>query len=132
MAKAKAMVVRPKSRTVQVVQAARRGASKLAEHRKSVKGMAVAVVSAGIVGWAESPGADGKPKFNLPKIDALGTPGTYGLLAAGVYALTDSDVAAHVSTGLLSVAVYNAARGQGAARVAGADYIDAAGAVEFE
>lgn len=133
MAKGKAMVVaRPKSRTVRVLQTVRRGGSKLAEHRKQTKGMAVAVLSAGIIGYAESPGVDGKPKFNLPKIDALGVPGTYGLLAAGVYAATDSDMAAHVSTGLLSVAVYNAAKAPKATAVAGAEYIESAGAVDFE
>jgi hypothetical protein len=134
MAKGKAMVVaRPKSRTVQVVQAARRGASKLAEKRKATKGMAIAVVSAGVLGYAESPGADGQPRVKLPKIDALGVPGTYGLLAAGIYAATDSDMAAHIGTGLLSVAIYNAAKApKKAETVRGAEYVEAAGAVDFE
>lgn len=134
MAKGKAMVVRPKSRTVQVVQAARRGASKLAEKRKATKGMAIAVVSAGVLGYAESPGADGQPRVKLPKIDALGVPGTYGLLAAGIYAATDSDMAAHIGTGLLSVAIYNAAKAPKAKAdsVRGAEYVEAAGAVDFE
>lgn len=125
MAKKQMVVARPASRTVRVVQSVRRAGGKLAEHRKQTKGMAIAVVSAGLLGWAES------KQMNLPKIDALGLPGTYGLLAAGVYAITDSDVAAHVSTGLLSVAVYQAAKAPAAPAVS-RGYVESAGAVDFE
>jgi hypothetical protein len=127
MAKAKTMVVRQPSRTVQVIKAARRGASKLAEHRKSVKGMAISVATAGLLGWAE--GKD----VQLPKVDALGVPGTYGLVAAAIYAVTDSDVAAHMSTGLLSVAIYQAAKSGISSSGAGDGYnVETAGAVDFE
>lgn len=131
MAKAKKassqlVVVQPQSRVGRVARFARRGASKLAEHRKSVKGMAISVATAGALGWAEAKGVQ------LPKIDALGVPGTYGLLAAAIYAVTDSDMAAHMSTGLLSVAIYKAAQGQASSSGAGDYNVEAAGAVDFE
>jgi len=127
MAKGKAMVVaarRPASRVVTVLRTARRGASKLQEHRKQVKGMAIAAAAAGVFGYMQA------KDVKVPKIDALGTTGTYGLAAAAVYAVTDSDMAAHIATGLLSVAIYNAA--QGRLSSAGVADIDSAGSYTID
>jgi hypothetical protein len=49
----------------------------------------------------------------LPKIDAIGTAGTYGLVAWAIGRWTRSNVAQHVATGLLSVAAYQLAAGGG-------------------
>lgn len=63
----------------------------------------IAVGSAAALGLAESRGVA------LPKIDALGTAGTYGLLAFGYAKLTGSMTAEKIATGLLSVAAYKLA-----------------------
>ena len=68
---------------------------------------AAAVAAAGVLGFAARSGV------SLPKIDAIGTAGTYGIVAwmAGRY--TRSQVLQHVATGLLSVAAYQLASGGG-------------------
>jgi len=60
----------------------------------------IALGSAAALGLAESRGVD------LPKIDALGIAGTYGLGAYLYSKLTGSPTAEKVATGLLCVAIY--------------------------
>lgn len=64
-----------------------------------------ALVAAGVVGYVDRDGG-----VELPKIDALGTAGTYGLAAWILGRATGSKMAQHAATGLLSVAVYDFVR----------------------
>lgn len=66
---------------------------------------AAAVGAAAVLGFAQRSGV------SLPKIDAIGTAGTYGLVAWGIGRWTRSTVMQHVATGLLSVAAYQLAAG---------------------
>lgn len=93
----------PKTKTrwrTRTVTTARRGVSAAAQVAREEKHTIAAVGAAAVCGYAE------KEDWNLPKIDMLGTPGTYGVLTyiAGRY--MKSKTLSHVATGLLSVAAY--------------------------
>ena len=93
----------PKTKTrwrTRTVTTARRGVSAAAQVAREEKHTIAAIGAAAVCGYAE------KEDWNLPKVDTLGTPGTYGALAyiAGRY--MKSKTLSHVATGLLSVAAY--------------------------
>jgi hypothetical protein len=93
----------PKTKTrwrTRTVTAGRRGVSAAVTAAREEKHTIAAVGAAAVCGFAESRNVD------LPHIEALGTPGTYGVVAyiAGRY--MKSKVLSHVATGLLSVAAY--------------------------
>lgn len=88
-------------------QLARRVASSAARMAASERHTAAAVAASAVLGFAQRSGVA------LPKIDAIGTAGTYGLIAWGIGRWTRSPVAQHVATGLLSVAAYQLASGGG-------------------
>ena len=73
-----------------------------------------AVVAAAALGYAERAGKDGAPSLasKLPKVDALGVAGTYGALAWLYAKQSKNATAAHLATGLLSVAAYKFGRGE--------------------
>lgn len=83
---------------------ARRGAGAAAAVAKDEKHTIAAVGAAAVLGYMERQGS------TLPHINALGMAGTYGLVAWGAARMTKSRTAAHVATGLLSVAAYQATR----------------------
>jgi len=85
---------------------ARRGVSAAARVASSERHTIVAVGSAAVLGFMK------KQNVRLPKFDALGTPGTYGLIAWAIGRFTKSPVAQHVATGLMSVSAYELASGQ--------------------
>lgn len=89
-----------------LVGRARRVASRVfsagARHAAEEKHRLVACAAAGIVGYAE------KENWNLPHVDMLGVPATYGL---GLWLLQKSGylkskTLSHACTGLLAVAAY--------------------------
>jgi hypothetical protein len=86
---------------------ARRGATVGARIAMTERHTAAAVGAAAVLGFAARSGVQ------LPKIDAIGTAGTYGLVAWAIGRWTRSNVAQHVATGLLSVAAYQLASGGG-------------------
>jgi hypothetical protein len=106
-----------KSATVKIVRVpsispraralARRGVSAAARIAASERHTAAAVGAAAVLGFAARSGV------TLPRIEALGTAGTYGLVAWAVGRFTRSPMAQHVATGLLSVAAYQLAAGTG-------------------
>jgi hypothetical protein len=69
----------------------------------------LAVVAAAALGYAEAPDPDDatKKRFDLPKVEALGTPGTYGLAAWAAGKFTKNKDLQHLATGLLSAAAYD-------------------------
>jgi hypothetical protein len=85
---------------------ARRAGSATLKAAYAEKHTLAAVASAAVLGLAKKQG------IALPKIDALGTPGTYGaaLWIAGRFA--KSEVLSHMATGLLSVAAYQLGAGE--------------------
>jgi hypothetical protein len=85
---------------------ARRASSAASRLAASETHTIVAVGSAVVLGLMK------RQNVALPKIDALGTPGTYGLLAWAVGRYTRSTMAQHVATGLMSVSAYQLAAGQ--------------------
>ena len=85
---------------------ARRGYSAAARVASQERHTLVAVGSAAVLGFMK------KQNVQLPKINALGTPGTYGLIAWAIGRFTKSPVAQHVATGLMSVSAYELASGQ--------------------
>lgn len=92
-----------------VARGARRGLSVAGRAAMSEKHTFAAVGAAAALGAAKKFGVD------LPKVDALGTAGTYGLVAwmAGKY--MRSTMLQHVATGLLCVGAYELCSGQGLA-----------------
>jgi hypothetical protein len=86
---------------------ARRGLSAVARRAMQEKHTLTAVGAATALGLARRFGV------NLPKIDVLGTAGTYGAAAWAFARYTRSNVLAHVATGLLSVAGYQFGSGGG-------------------
>lgn len=83
----------------------RRGASAAAKAAADEKHTLTALLSAGALGLAKRQG------IALPKIDAIGTAGTYGLVAWIAARMTKSRTMSHVATGLLSVAAFALAAG---------------------
>lgn len=78
---------------------ARRGATAAARAAASEKHTLTALGAAAVLGYVEGSGTQ------VPKIDALGTAGTYGAAAWMIGRATKSRIAEHVATGLLAVAV---------------------------
>ena len=89
-----------------VANVARRGYSAAAKVASQERHTIVAIGSAALLGILK------KQNVSLPKISALGTPGTYGMAAWLIGRFTRSPIAQHVATGLLSVSAYELASGQ--------------------
>lgn len=89
-----------------------------------------AVAAAGVLGLAKRQGVE------LPRIEALGTPGTYGLAAWALGKWSRNRTLSHVATGLLSVALYELASegGVGYAPAAGQQWagMGAASGIGYE
>ena len=85
---------------------ARRGASIAGRYAMQEKHTIAAVAAAAVFGYLR------RANVGLPKIDAIGTTGTYGLVAWGLGRWTKSPIAQHIATGLLSTAAYQLAAGQ--------------------
>ena len=116
MAKAavKTRVVSPKVQIVRVPTgkrgnpkktSVRRGATVAARAIADEKHTLTALVSSAALGLAK------RQKIDLPKIDAIGTAGTYGLAAWVGGRWLKSRTLQHVATGLLSVATFALAAG---------------------
>lgn len=86
---------------------ARRGFSAASRIAAQEKHTFAAVAAAAALGYAQKAGVQ------LPRIEALGTSGTYGLVAWAAGKYMKSPVMSHVATGLLSVAAYQFGRGEG-------------------
>lgn len=89
-----------------VAGVARRAGGAAARAAYAEKHTIAAVLAAAAFGWMKKSGVQ------LPKIDAIGTPGTYGLVAWGLGRFMGSPVASHIATGLMSVSAYELASGQ--------------------
>jgi hypothetical protein len=86
-------------RQTRIVKTARRAGGAIARAASSEKHTIAAVAAAAAIAFAKKQGVD------LPKIDALGTAGTYGLVLWAVGRYTKSPMAQHAATGLMSIAV---------------------------
>lgn len=84
---------------------ARRAGAALARGALAERHTLVAVASAAALGLAE------RNDLPLPHVAALGKGGTYGVLAWVGAKFTKSKTLEHVATGLLSVGVYELAKG---------------------
>ncbi len=89
--------------------AAHRGARHIASAAMDEKHTLVALVAAGVLGFAQREG------ISIPHVEIAGEAGTAGLVAWAVGKWGKSRIARHVATGLLSIAVYEKAKGEGAA-----------------
>ncbi len=106
-------VVRPQVKIVRVPSGVtrrakstvRRGATKAAQVARDEKHTLTALVAAGALGLAK------RQKMDLPKIDQIGTAGTYGLAAWVAARWSGNKTISHVATGLLSVAAFSLASG---------------------
>lgn len=85
---------------------ARRGFSAASKAASSEKHTIAAVAAAAALGFMQRSGVA------LPKIDALGTAGTYGLVAWAGGRFMRSPVLSHIATGLMSISAYQLAAGQ--------------------
>jgi len=85
---------------------ARRGFSAAARAASSERHTIAAVGAAAVLGFMQRQGVA------LPKVDALGTAGTYGLIAWAGGRFMKSPVLSHVATGLMSISAYQLAAGQ--------------------
>lgn len=85
---------------------ARRGFSAAARAASSEKHTIAAVGAAATLGFMQRSGV------TLPKIDALGTAGTYGLIAWAGGRFMRSPILSHIATGLMSISAYQLAAGQ--------------------
>lgn len=85
---------------------ARRAGSATLKAAYAEKHTLAAVATSAVLGLAKKQG------IALPKIDALGTPGTYGaaLWIAGRF--MKSEILSHMATGLLSVSAYQLGAGE--------------------
>ena len=86
---------------------ARRGLSAAARAAQSEKHTITALAAAGGLGFAKRMGV------TLPKVEALGTAGTYGAAAWLAARFMKSRTLSHVATGLLCVAAFQHAAGGG-------------------
>lgn len=100
----KAAVVRYRTK---VVQAARRTGSRVASAANAERHTLAAVGAAAALGFLK------RSKVDLPKIDAIGTPGTYGLALWMFARFTKSRIAGHMATGLLCLSAYEFAQNLG-------------------
>lgn len=85
----------------------RRGGGAAAKAAQANKHTMFALLGAGIAGYIKKTGMD------LPKIDALGTAGTYGALALVGGIMMKNRTLESLGTGLASIAVYQLASGDG-------------------
>jgi hypothetical protein len=85
---------------------ARRGFSVAARAASSERHTIAAVGAAAVLGFMQRSGV------TLPKVDALGTAGTYGLIAWAGGRFMRSQILSHVATGLMSISAYQLAAGQ--------------------
>lgn len=85
---------------------ARRGFSAAARAASSERHTIAAVGAAAVLGFMQRSGV------SLPKVDALGTAGTYGLIAWAGGRFMRSQILSHVATGLMSISAYQLAAGQ--------------------
>jgi hypothetical protein len=85
---------------------ARRGFSAAARAASSERHTIAAVGAAAVLGFMQ------RNSVTLPKIDALGTAGTYGLIAWAGGRFMKSQILSHVATGLMSISAYQLAAGQ--------------------
>ena len=97
--------VRTRYRT-RFVRVGRAGVSLAARVARDEKHTMMAVGAAAVLGFAK------RENVALPKIDALGTAGTYGLLAWALGRYSKNPTLQHLGTGLLSVAAAELASGQ--------------------
>lgn len=86
---------------------ARRGLSAATRAAQTEKHTLTAIIAAGSLGFAKRMGV------NLPRIDALGTAGTYGAAAWVAARFMKSKTLSHVATGLLAVAAWQHGAGGG-------------------
>lgn len=84
----------------------RRASSAASKLAMSEQHTIAATASAAVFGFMK------RQNVNLPHFDALGTPGTYGLVAWAIGRYTKSPMAQHIATGLLSVSAYQLGAGQ--------------------
>jgi hypothetical protein len=85
---------------------ARRGFSAAGRAASSEKHTIAAVAAAATLGFMQRSGVA------LPKFDALGTAGTYGLIAWAGGRFMRSPVLSHIATGLMSISAFQLAAGQ--------------------
>lgn len=85
---------------------ARRGFSAASKAASSEKHTIAAVAAAATLGFMQRSGVA------LPRVDALGTAGTYGLIAWAGGRFMRSPVLSHIATGLMSISAYQLAAGQ--------------------
>lgn len=85
---------------------ARRGFSAAGRAAASEKHTIAAVAAAATLGFMQRSGV------SLPRIDALGTAGTYGLVSWAAGRFMKSPVLSHIATGLMSISAYQLAAGQ--------------------
>ena len=85
---------------------ARRGFSAAGKAASSEKHTIAAVAAAATLGFMQRSGVA------LPKVDALGTAGTYGLIAWAGGRFMRSQIFSHIATGLMSISAYKLAAGQ--------------------
>jgi len=85
---------------------ARRGFSVASKAASSEKHTIAAVAAAATLGFMQRSGV------SLPKFDALGTAGTYGLVAWAGGRFMRSPTLSHIATGLMSISAYQLAAGQ--------------------
>ena len=89
--------------------AIRRGGARVARAgaaaAQAEKHTLMAVGAAAALGYMSRTG-----EANLPHINALGVPGTYGMVLWGVGRMTKSRTASHMATGLLAIAAYEMVR----------------------
>jgi cell wall assembly regulator SMI1 len=93
------------SRRARAGRSIRRGATAAGRAIADEKHTLTAIVAAAGLGLAK------RQDIKLPKIDAIGTAGTYGAIAWVGARFMKSRTLAHVATGLLSVAAFSMAAG---------------------
>jgi hypothetical protein len=93
------------SRASKVKRGVSRGMSAAAKSAMTEKHTITALAGAAALGIAKRQGIE------LPKVEQLGTAGTYGAGAYLAARFTKSKTLAHLATGLLSVALYELAAG---------------------
>ncbi len=93
------------SKRARAGKAVRRGASAAGRAIADEKHTITVLVSAAALGLAK------RQAIALPKIDAIGTAGTYGVAAWLAARMMKSRTLSHVATGLLSVAAFSMAAG---------------------
>ncbi len=93
------------SRKARAGAAVRRGATAAGKALADEKHTLTAIVASAALGLAKRQG------ISLPKIDQIGTAGTYGAAAWVAARMMKSRTLSHVATGLLSVAAFSMAAG---------------------